>query len=416
MISCAHCKAKLTNSQKFCNTCGTPAMAAPSKEARTACRHCGHTLPARQHFCSKCGTPVAASTNIDKVDVESSLPRARTPVASSATHHGPESPPVKTHPTDLPDVKAVSANAIANTQHDGNDNVTGASAAPDDVAGKHSAPAQLNASHPAAAANQHGDAASDTDGQITLKALTQFAPTESGPSSQPSSCTGTALAPNTPWRRTVAIASVTIVAACVCGALWWHKHHAASTQAPVAASTISDSSMNASGAVASELAAANTPTSNAASLGTATSDTAVATTAAPATMLSNTLANAPASASAETAAASTPTTADPAPAARVAQSQSAATAPAEPPVVAAVPPKPRRAPERKSNATAPPASAISGLLRRANGDLSCGQYDKAIATAESVLMLDPGNGQAKGLVARAKAQQMEALRNSSSLE
>jgi hypothetical protein len=81
-----------------------------------------------------------------------------------------------------------------------------------------------------------------------------------------------------------------------------------------------------------------------------------------------------------------------------------------------VPPKPRRAPERKSNATAPPASAISGLLRRANGDLSRGQYDKAIATAESVLMLDPGNGQAKALVARAKARQMEALRNSSSLE
>ncbi|MEJ2769368.1 hypothetical protein [Mycetohabitans sp. B46] len=74
MLSCAHCKVELPNSQKFCNTCGTPVMALPNKEARTAYRHCGHTLPARQYFCNKCGTPVAASTNIDEVNVESSLP------------------------------------------------------------------------------------------------------------------------------------------------------------------------------------------------------------------------------------------------------------------------------------------------------------------------------------------------------
>ncbi|MBN3844898.1 hypothetical protein, partial [Burkholderia sp. Ac-20349] len=67
-------------------------------------------------------------------------------------------------------------------------------------------------------------------------------------------------------------------------------------------------------------------------------------------------------------------------------------------------------------ATAPASPAIDGLLKRAQGDLSRGQYDKAIATAESVLALEPGNRPAKTLIDKAKARQMDALRNNSTLE
>ncbi|EKS9800023.1 hypothetical protein QDD67_006870, partial [Burkholderia cepacia] len=73
-------------------------------------------------------------------------------------------------------------------------------------------------------------------------------------------------------------------------------------------------------------------------------------------------------------------------------------------------------PARPSAAAHPAAPAVDGLLKRAQGDLSRGQYDKAIATAESVLAIEPGNRPAKTLIAKAKARQMDALRNNSTLE
>ncbi|WP_041681076.1 MULTISPECIES: hypothetical protein [Cupriavidus] len=59
---------------------------------------------------------------------------------------------------------------------------------------------------------------------------------------------------------------------------------------------------------------------------------------------------------------------------------------------------------------------IDELLRKAKVHVSKGQFDKAIATAESVLAVDAGNRAARSVISNAKARQMEALRSNTSLE
>ncbi|KDP83240.1 hypothetical protein CF70_026595 [Cupriavidus sp. SK-3] len=107
------------------------------------------------------------------------------------------------------------------------------------------------------------------------------------------------------------------------------------------------------------------------------------------------------------------------------------------PVAATLPPAPAPAPEPPPLATtapavptpAPPAkpakpvvqvdpmdAKIDELLRKAKGHVAKGQYDKAIATGESVLAIDAGNRAAKTLISNAKSKQMEALRSNTSLE
>ncbi|MCY0856308.1 hypothetical protein [Cupriavidus sp. D39] len=117
------------------------------------------------------------------------------------------------------------------------------------------------------------------------------------------------------------------------------------------------------------------------------------------------------------------------------------TQPAQPepsaPVAATLPPAPAPAPEPPSLATTAPAlptpmppakpakpvaqidpmeAKVDELLRKAKGHIAKGQYDKAIATAESVLAIDAGNRAAKTLISNAKSRQMEALRSNTSLE
>jgi len=62
------------------------------------------------------------------------------------------------------------------------------------------------------------------------------------------------------------------------------------------------------------------------------------------------------------------------------------------------------------------SSKIAALLAKANGYIANGQYDKAIATAESVLELDPASTGAKATRSKAKAKQMDALKSGSSIE
>ncbi len=59
---------------------------------------------------------------------------------------------------------------------------------------------------------------------------------------------------------------------------------------------------------------------------------------------------------------------------------------------------------------------ITVLLAKANSYIANGQYDKAIATAESVLELDPTSKGAKAMRSKAKAKQMDALKSGSSIE
>lgn len=80
------------------------------------------------------------------------------------------------------------------------------------------------------------------------------------------------------------------------------------------------------------------------------------------------------------------------------------------------------APAKKNNQAKPAetndqvSAPVAGLLAKANTHLSSGQYDKAIATAESILAIDPANRAAKALIIKAKARQMDALKSNSSLE
>lgn len=62
------------------------------------------------------------------------------------------------------------------------------------------------------------------------------------------------------------------------------------------------------------------------------------------------------------------------------------------------------------------ARKVSTLIAKANGYLDNKQYDKAIATAENALELDPRSSAAQAMINRAKTRQMEALRTGSSLE
>jgi hypothetical protein len=64
----------------------------------------------------------------------------------------------------------------------------------------------------------------------------------------------------------------------------------------------------------------------------------------------------------------------------------------------------------------PMAGTIATLLGKADSYTANGQYDKAIATAESVLAIEPGNRAAKSAISKAKARQMDALKSNSSLE
>ena len=69
-------------------------------------------------------------------------------------------------------------------------------------------------------------------------------------------------------------------------------------------------------------------------------------------------------------------------------------------------------------ATVPDAMArkVTTLLAKADGYIGSHQYDKAIATAESALELEPGSTAAAAMVNKAKARQLEALKNGSSLD
>ena len=97
-----------------------------------------------------------------------------------------------------------------------------------------------------------------------------------------------------------------------------------------------------------------------------------------------------------------------------------ATAPAvRGPAAQAAPAPQRPAPAAKPAAGKPaiPADEKSqALLSRAEQYLQRAQFDKAIATAENILDLEPDNRAARVLLEKAKAKQLEALRNGSSIE
>ncbi|KWC92254.1 hypothetical protein [Burkholderia cepacia] len=224
-------------------------------------------------------------------------------------------------------------------------------------------------------------------------------------------------------------AGVAVAVACAGGAFWWHGRQASApaTPEPVAASTVpavpanAASDITGAGTVIASAVVATTPADTPAS---APIDTATAAAAAtspasgPAVVTNVATASVAATPPASNASNTPPASANAQQTSPFAKLQDDAPAPPAPAAVAeASPNKPRPAPPVRPSTAANPAShAVDGLLKRAQGDLSRGQYDKAIATAESVLAIEPGNRPAKTLIGKAKARQMDALRNNSTLE
>lgn len=56
------------------------------------------------------------------------------------------------------------------------------------------------------------------------------------------------------------------------------------------------------------------------------------------------------------------------------------------------------------------------MLDKAENFIALRQFDKAIATAEAALDLDPASGAAKATLAKARTKQSEALKSGSSIE
>ncbi|WP_244115818.1 hypothetical protein [Burkholderia cepacia] len=224
-------------------------------------------------------------------------------------------------------------------------------------------------------------------------------------------------------------AGVAVAVACAGGAFWWHGRQASAPAMlePVAASTVpavpanAASDITGAGTVIASAVVATTPADTPAS---APIDTATAAAAAtspasgPAVVTNVATASVPATPPASNASNTPHASANAQQTSPFAKLQDDAPAPPVPAAVAeASPNKPRPAPPVRPSTAANPASpAVDGLLKRAQGDLSRGQYDKAIATAESVLAIEPGNRPAKTLIGKAKARQMDALRNNSTLE
>ncbi|WP_420212703.1 zinc-ribbon domain-containing protein [Burkholderia aenigmatica] len=466
---CRRCHTELTPNQRFCNKCGTPVASSNDVDVIDV------ELPAPPVEPVRAPEPVQPSGQV-AAETAREIPHGAAEV--SGTHVAPvvepadadvavdDAPPV----TDIAETASSqvsapvsspepAAPAARTTEADDRGAATGTSHATPAVADPQ--PASVTTAAMAEAAVERHDVSHDVPDVDVPPAsaadVPDIAVTHAGESAPPVSvveetivlpasaqperpASGAAPQPVPPAAPTnrdtsatpkIIAAGVALVVACAGGAFWWHGRHASTPAAPEPAAASAIPAVTAD--AASNLAASGSLAASAVS--------ATASTDAPASAPINAAAiNAAALAASATAPASTPavvTNAAPvavpatppasnAPPASVnaqqtspfANLQDNAPAPSEPAAVAAAPHvKPRPTPPaRTAAATAPASPAIDGLLKRAQGDLSRGQYDKAIATAESVLALEPGNRPAKTLIDKAKARQMDALRNNSTLE
>ncbi|WP_254616993.1 hypothetical protein [Burkholderia cepacia] len=362
---------------------------------------------------------------------------------------GVESPAANTAPNDIPHVAniadAESGRASAPLQsHDAAATATPNAAADhrgDTVAASHVSPVVTDGQSGPAGASASTEAALAADDTIAVDTVAESrdvpdTDTAAVPDTEPMRpASGVMPRPiaqpatandDTSARLKIIAAGVAVAVACAGGAFWWHGRQASApaTPEPVAASTVPAVPANAAsdiigaGTVVASAVVATTPADTPASAPIDTA-TGAAVTASPASGPAVVTNVATASVPATPPASNTPTaSANAQQTSPFAKLQDDAPAPAAPAAVAeASRNKPRPAPPVHPSTAANPASpAVDGLLKRAQGDLSRGQYDKAIATAESVLAIEPGNRPAKTLIGKAKARQMDALRNNSTLE
>lgn len=463
MIACTHCGTDLPTGLKFCKQCGTPVAAVRTEAAGTPCRGCHAVLTPNQRFCNKCGTPVASAIDAGAIEVEVPAPPVESVeqpvyVAAELAHEpAHETVDARGRQTGI-DAESLSTNTtLKDFSHVANpaETVSGYSSA-----SLQSHDAAATATH-MAAADHRGDVAaashvlsvvtdvqSAPEGAVVLAAdevnaveavvaphdvpdadappasVESMRP-ESGATPRPIPQTATT-SDDTSAKLKIVAAGVAVAVACAGGAFWWHGRQASAPAAPepVAASAVPAVTANAAsdiagpGSVAASAVVATTPADAPASapIDTATAAAAMTSPASgPAVVTNVATASVPATLPAPNAPLASVNAQQSSPFAKL---QDDTPAPSAPAAVAEAPrSKPRpTAPVRPSAAASPAAPAVDGLLKRAQGDLSRGQYDKAVATAESVLAIEPGNRPAKTLIDKAKARQMDALRNNSTLE
>lgn len=464
MTACTHCGADLPGGLKFCKQCGTPVAAVRPEAAGAPCRSCHAVLTPNQRFCNKCGTPVASANDAGATEAEVPAPPAEPALqpayAAAESAHAPAHGTVDAQKPQT-GVESLAANT---TEKD----IAHVANTADTVSGRAGAPLQ---SHDAAATAAHMTAADHRDDAIAalpvLPSVTDAQAAPAGASANaeaaladdatsvvdtaapprdvadanvmsasaeperpesgvvPRPITRPATTTDDPSAKLKVIAAgVAVAIACAGGAFWWHGRQASppATPEPVASSTVPATTTNAAsdlaepGSVTTGAVVATMPTDAPASAPTETAAAAMTSPASGAAVVT-TVATAPAPVMppASNAPPASANAQQPSPFAKLQDDTPAPTPPAA--VAEAARGKPRPTPPvRPSTAANPAAPAVDGLLKRAQGDLSRGQYDKAIATAESVLAIEPGNRPAKTLIGKAKARQMDALRNNSTLE
>lgn len=470
MTACTHCGTDLPSGLKFCRQCGTPVAATRHEPAGAPCRGCEAVLTPNQRFCNKCGTPVASANDDGAIEIDVPAPPAEsTPqpayIAAESAHvpahdiggaHGAqtnvdvESPAANTAPKDIPHVANIAdpesgrasaplqshgaaATATPNAAANHRDDAVAASQVSSIVTDGQSEPAGISAHTEATLAADEANAV-ETVAEPRDVPDTETVPAPAEPMRPVSRVVPRPIAPpattndDTSARLRIIAAGVAVAVACAGGAFWWHGRQASApaTPEPVAASTVPAVTANAAsdiagaGTVAASAVVATPPADAAASapIDTATAAAVAATTSpasGPAVVTNVATASVPATPHAST---TPPASANAQQTSPFAKLQDDTPAPSAPAVVAEAPRgKPRPTPPvRPSTAASPASPAVEGLLKRAQGDLSRGQYDKAVATAESVLAIEPGNRPAKTLIDKAKARQMDALRNNSTLE
>ncbi|NHV28589.1 hypothetical protein HAV18_20460 [Burkholderia sp. D-99] len=468
MTACTHCGTDLPGGLKFCRQCGTPVAATRNEAAGTPCRGCHALLTPNQRFCNKCGTPVASANDVGAIDIDVPAPpaeSARQPAyAAAESAHEPahgianaqsaqtdidvESPAANTTPNEIPHVASIadpeSGRASAPLQsHDTAANATHTAAADhrgNAAAASHVAPVVTDVQSGPAGASASIDAALSADEMNAVEAVAESqdvpdadTPPASAEPMRPESdavprpITQPATTNDDPSAKLKIIAAgVAVAVACAGGAFWWHGRQASTpaTPEPVVASAVPAVTANAASDIAdassvtASAVVATTPADAPASAPIDTATAAAATTSpasGPAVVTNVATASAPATAPSSNTAPASANAQQTSPFAKLQDDTPAPPAPAA--VADASRSKPRPTPPVRPSTAANPASpAVDGLLKRAQGDLSRGQYDKAVATAESVLAIEPGNRPAKTLIDKAKARQMDALRNNSTLE
>ncbi|VWB52805.1 zinc ribbon domain-containing protein [Burkholderia lata] len=466
MTACTHCGTDLPGGLKFCKQCGTPVAAIRPEAAGTPCRGCDAVLTPNQRFCNKCGTPVASAIDAGAIEVEAlSPPVEATPqpgYAAADSLHEPayrtadgcgtqtdivaESPAANTIPKDIAHVADIADTVTGRVSaplqsHDTAATATYAAAADDRgdaVAASHVSPVVTDVQPAPAGASAHTDTALAAAEMHAVEAVTEphdvpdaDAPPASAPSMRPESGAVPRPIPqaattndDTSSKLRIIAAGVAVAVACAGGAFWWHGRQASAPAMPdpAAASMVPAVTANAAsdiagpGSVTASAVVATTPADAPASAPIDTATAAMTSPASgPAVVTNVATAPVPATPPASNAPPASANAQQPSPFAKLQDDTPAPTAPAA--IAEAPRSKPHPTPPARPSAAANPAApAVDGLLKRAQGDLSRGQYDKAIATAESVLAIEPGNRPAKTLIDKAKARQMDALRNNSTLE